>query len=189
MPRPSTIDLLAPALRSRLQELLAMPGVTQQQIADTINQEAGDVVVSKSAVNRYHVAMRKFATKNRQAREVVAAYLAHAGAEGQQQLSEVLVHQLRAVTFDLMIEIQEAQEAAEADDPERIQRIADLLSRVSRSVRETEQAADRSAERRRRLRQEVAEAAAQEASAAAQEAGLSQSTVAAIRERILGVAA
>lgn len=188
MPRQSTIDLLTPELRARLQALLATPGVTQQQIADTINQEAGGVVVSKSAVNRYHVAMRKFATKNRQAREVVEAYLAHAGAEGQQQLSEVLVHQLRTITFDLMIEIQEVQES-EPDDPERIHRIAELLGRVARSVRETEQAADRSAERRRRLRQEVAEAAAAEASAAAQEAGLSAGTVAAIRERILGVAA
>lgn len=183
MPRPSTIDLLSPELRTRLQELLATPGVTQQQVAATINAEAGGTVVSKSAVNRYHVAMKRFAAKNRQAREVAQAYLAHCGPEGQQQLSEVLVHLLRTITFDLMMEMQEIQNQ-DLDDPERIQRIAELLSRLSRSVRETEQAADRSTERRRRLLQE----AAAQAGSAAQEAGISQSTVDTIRERILGLA-
>ena len=190
MPRSSrsSIDLLDPALRNRLQQLLATPGVTQQQVADAINAEAGDRVVSKSAVNRYAVGMKRFAAKNRQARELAEAYLAHCGPEGQQKLSEVLVHQLRTITFDLMIEVQELQES-DLHDPERIQKIAELISRVSRSVKETEMAADRSAERRRKIAAEVAEAAAAEAASAVQEAGLSDDTVAAIRERILGVAA
>lgn len=188
MPRASRIDLLAPDLRERLQTLLATPGITHQQVADAINEQAGQVVVSKSGVNRYAVGMRRFAERNRQARELVTAYLAHVGPEGQEEMSQVMVHQLRTIIYDLMLEIQTLQEG-EAEDPERIRRIAELVSRVSRSLRETEAAADRSAERRRQVRAEVAAAAAAEATAAAKEAGLSRETVDAIKERILGVAA
>lgn len=187
MPRASSIDRLAPALKARLQKLLDTPGITQQQIADAINEEAGQSVISKSGVNRYSMGMRRFAERNRQARELVTAYLEHVGQEGQEEMSQVMVHQLRTIIYDLMLGIQTLQEG-EAEDPELIRRIAEMVSRVSRSLRETEAAADRSVERRRKLREDVAAAAAVEAATAAKEAGMSQETVDAIKARILGVA-
>ena len=193
MPRPSTVDLLSPELRTRFYELLKDPNVTQQQVADEINAALGERRLSKSAVNRRAVSMRRFAERNAQARELAREYLNVVGQEGQQEFSEVIVHQLRDVIYDLMLEIQELQQSPPAEDPdahaERVTKIAELITRASRSVRETETAADRSAERRRKLREEVAAAAAEAATTEARAAGISDDTVAAIKRRILGVAA
>lgn len=181
----SSIDRLTPELRARLHALLDDPAVTQQQVAAAVNEAAGATVVSKSAVNRYAVQMKRFAERNRQARELAAAYLERAGADGQQKMSEVLIHQLRALTFDLMLRLQDLQEGlGDAPEAEVIGKIADLVMRAGRTIRDTEAATDRSTERRRRLLQE----AAAQAGSAAQEAGISQSTVDTIRERILGLA-
>ncbi len=193
MARASSIDRLAPELRQRLHELLDRPGVTQQQIADALNAEAGETVTSKSAVNRYAVHMRKFAERNRAATQAVKAYLAHCGAEGQQELSEVLVHQLRTIAFDAVAMMQNLHDQAENDDPsdqaETAERMGKLLAQAARSLRDIEMAADRSIERRRKLKAEIAQEAAEAGVAEARAAGISDATIDAIRKRILGVAA
>ena len=192
MARASSIDLLAPELRQRLHELLDQPGVTQQQIADALNAEAGETVTSKSAVNRYAVRMRKFAEANREAQQAVKAYLAHCGAEGQQEMSEVLVHQLRLIAFDavaLMRNLHQAESDDASDQADTAERMGRLLAQAARSLRDIEMAADRSIERRRKLKAEIAEEAAEAGAAEARAAGISDATIDAIRKRILGVAA
>ena len=57
MGQKSSIDKLAPELRSKLIELLQNPSVTQKEIVELINAEAGKNVVSKSSVNRYKLRM------------------------------------------------------------------------------------------------------------------------------------
>ena len=184
MPRPSSIDALSPELRGRLIELLGTPGVTQEQIAQEL-RDAG-ASVSKSSVNRYKKRMDRFAERNRQAREVVSAYLAHSGAEGQQDLSESILHQLRTIAFDFLLRLQDVDTEEEGIDPEQFGK---LLSQASRSARDIEMAADRSMERRRKLREEAIKEAAEAAVKAGKREGLSQDTVSAIREQVLGVAA
>ena len=75
MGQKSAVDKLPEPLRKRLIELLNRPDVTQLEIVDAINAEAGEPLISKSSLNRYAQRMKKFAEKNRQAREVAEAYL------------------------------------------------------------------------------------------------------------------
>lgn len=180
----SSIERLSPELRHRLQELLARPEVTQEQVAATLNAEAGETVVSKSAVNRYAVRMREIADRNRQAREIAEMYLRQVGPEGQNALGEVILHQVRALAFDFMMELR----ALDMGDPQSAPKVAALIGQVARATRDMESAATTSAERRRKIAAEATEQAAVEATAACKEAGLSQETVDAIKARILGVA-
>ena len=185
----SGIDRLTPELRARLHALLEDPAVTQRQVVEAVNEAAGAPVVSKSSVGRYALQMKRFAERNRQARELAAAYLERAGADGQQKMSEVLIHQLRALTFDLMLRLQDLQEGmGDAPEAEVIGQIADLVMRAGRTIRDTEAATDRSTERRRRLRQETAKEAAAAAGQEAKRQGLSPEMIETIRQRILGVA-
>lgn len=179
----SSIDRLDPELRSTLIELLNDPNVTQQEIADTINDAAGEKVVSKSAVNRYALKMRQFTERNRQARELADAYLEKYGEEKQNQLGKVINHQLRLVVFDLMLNLQELQDG---DPEERIPALANLINKVARGVRDLEQAAHTNAERERKIKQEVA-AAAEDVAKTAKTAGVSPETVSFIKNRILGI--
>ena len=81
MGQKSSIDRLAPELRSRLIELLQNPAVTQKEVVDTINAEAGENVVSRSGVNRYKLRMDRFAAKTREAREVADIYIEKYGKD------------------------------------------------------------------------------------------------------------
>jgi len=75
MGQKSSIDRLPENLRTKLIELLQNPAVTQKEIVELINAEAGENVVSRSSVNRYKLRMDKFAAKTREAREVADAYI------------------------------------------------------------------------------------------------------------------
>jgi DNA-binding transcriptional regulator WhiA len=65
MGQKSAVDRLPEKLRNKLLEMLHNPAVTQEEIADAINGEAGEPLVSRSSVNRYARRIKKFAEKNR----------------------------------------------------------------------------------------------------------------------------
>ena len=52
MGQKSCVDRLSPELREKLLELLNNPAVTQAQIVDAINAEAGEPLISKSSLKR-----------------------------------------------------------------------------------------------------------------------------------------
>ena len=112
MGQKSCVDRLFPELREKLLELLNNPAVTQAQIVDAINAEAGEPLISKSSLNRYAQRMKKFAEKNRQAREVADAYLEKYGSDTRNKLGKVVNEQIRLVAFDLIIETYKASGAA-----------------------------------------------------------------------------
>lgn len=187
MGQRSRLERLPQHLRDRLHELLADPHVTQQEIADALNAEAGEPVTSQSAVSRYAQTMERFAAENRQATMIVQAWVRQVGAEGQQDLGEAIVHQLRHHIFDLQVRIQEYRESADRD-PEATERIAELLHRAARTVSSAELAAARSLDSRRRIEERTRAKAAEAAASAATAAGLSDEMVDEIRTRVLGVA-
>jgi DNA-binding transcriptional regulator WhiA len=67
MGQKSSVEKLPKNLREKLLEMLNDPACTQAWIAEAINDEAGEAVLSKSGVNRCAQRMKKFAEKNRQA--------------------------------------------------------------------------------------------------------------------------
>ena len=111
MGQKSAVDKLPEPLRKRLIELLNRPDVTQLEIVDAINAEAGEPLISKSSLNRYALRMKKFAEKNRQAREVAEAYLEKYGSDTRNKLGKVVNEQIRLVAFDLICELEELKES------------------------------------------------------------------------------
>ena len=89
MGQKSSIDRLPENLRSKLIELLQNPAVTQKEVVELINSEAGETVVTKSSVNRYKLRMDRFAAKSRQAREVAESYLEKNCADNRNKLGKV----------------------------------------------------------------------------------------------------
>lgn len=183
MPK-SSIDLLSQELRDRLNALLARPEVTQQEITDAINAAAGETVVSKSAVNRYAVKMKRFGERARQIKEATAAYMEMAGS-GHADVSETIIHQLRIALYDLASAMDSSSDEDE-DGPKEIAQRIQAVTQASRGMRDLESAAKAIDERRRRLKAELA-AAAENIQETARSAGLSDETAKAIGEQVLGV--
>ncbi|MGL4986629.1 MAG: phage protein Gp27 family protein [Treponemataceae bacterium] len=95
MPQKSNIDRLDEELRKKLLKLLKDKNITQAQIADAINEQAGHIVISKSGVNRYKLKMDKFIEKSNQARSVADLYVEKLGSSNSNSMGKVLNEQIR----------------------------------------------------------------------------------------------
>jgi hypothetical protein len=179
----SSVDKLPKPLRDKLLEMLADPACTQAWIVEAINDEAGEDILSKSGVNRYAVRMKKFAEKNRQAREVAEMYLEKYGADTRNKLGKVLNEQIRGVAFDLMWEIEEQQKGG-ALEPEVL---TGILHKLSRSLAELERAEKLNAERAEEIRKAALADAAEVVSREAKAAGLDEAAIGVIKHKILGI--
>jgi hypothetical protein len=184
MGRKSSIERLPDELRARLLKLLNDPNVTQLQIAEIINDEAGEQVVSKSAVNRYAVRMREFQEKNRQAREVAQVYVAQYGSDTQNQLGKLVNEQVRMLVFELLMAIDEIKKSG--DDPEMIESLAFTTSKIAKAIKDLESSSTINMEREEKMRA-ATKKAAEEVESTVRKAGLTDETVEQIKARILGI--
>ena len=183
MGQKSKVDKLPKALRNKLLEMLNDPACTQAWITEAINYEAGENVISKSGVNRYAIRMKKFAEKNRQAREVAEMYLEKCGADTRNKLGKVLNEQIRGVAFDLMWDIEEQQKQGETK-PEVL---TEILHKLSKSLAELERAEKLNAERTKEIRTAALAEAAEVVEKEAKTAGLDAATLGIIKKKILGI--
>jgi hypothetical protein len=183
MGRKSTVDKLPENLRSKLLEMLYNPAITQAEIVDAINNEAGEPLLSKSSMNRYAQKMKRFSEKNRQAKEIADAYLDKYGSDDRQKLGKVINEQMRVAVFDLMSDFDEIRE-----DPEvRGTAAADMLYKISRGIKELEQAEKLNAERTDSIRKAALAEAAEAVEQTAKSNGLTSRTVEKIKKQILGL--
>jgi hypothetical protein len=183
MGQKSAVDKLPEKLRKKLIALLQDPAVTQAAIAEAINYEAGEQLISTSSVNRYAKRMKKFAEKSRQAREVTEAYLAKCGGDNRINLGKVINEQIRLAVYDLMIELEDIKDGGEID----ASGIAELLHKVSRSLNELEKAEKLNAERTEAIRKAALAEAAETVETTAKASGLSAQAVDTIKQKILGL--
>jgi hypothetical protein len=183
MGQKSSVEKLPKNLREKLLEMLNDPACTQAWIAEAINDEAGEAVLSKSGVNRYALRMKKFAEKNRQAREVAEMYLEKCGADTRNKLGKVLNEQIRGVAFDLMWEIEEQQKDGGADN----EALTGILYKLSRSLAELERAEKLNAERTEEIRKAALAEAAEVVEKEAKGAGLTEAAIDTIKRKILGL--
>jgi hypothetical protein len=183
MGKKSAVDKLPKKLRDKLVAMLRDPAVTQAEIVDAINAEAGEPLISKSSMNRYAQKMKRFAEKNRQAKEIADAYIDKYGGENRQTLGKVINEQMRVAIFDLMGEFDEIRE-----DPEmKATEAADMLYKISRGLKELEQAEKLNAERTDRIRKEALAEAAEVVEKEAKSAGLDEAALEIIKRKILGI--
>jgi hypothetical protein len=183
MGQKSAVDKLPKKLRDKLIEMLRNPAVTQAEIVDAINAEAGEPLISKSSMNRYAQKMKRFAEKNRQAKEIADAYIDKYGSENRQTLGKVINEQMRVAIFDLMGEFDEIR----ADSDTKAVEAADMLYKISRGLKELEQAEKLNAERTQHIRQEALADAAEIVEKEAKSAGLDESALDIIKRKILGI--
>lgn len=174
MGQKSSIDRLPENLRSRLIELLQNPAVTQKEVAETINSEAGEKVVSKSGVNRYKLRMDKFAAKTREAREVADAYIEKYGTENRNKLGKVVNEYIKLMVFDLTTELEELRESGGEIKPEDL---ADIIYKVSRAIKELEQAEKLNAQREAEIKAAVQKETAEKVETVCRQKGVSKETM------------
>jgi hypothetical protein len=183
MGQKSAVDRLPEALRNRLIEMLHNSAVTQVEIVDAINGEAGEPLVSKSSLNRYAQRMIIFAEMNRQAIEIADAYLDKYGSDNRVKLGKVVNEQIRLAVFDLIGEIEEVRE----DPKMNALGIAEILSKLSRGLKDLETAEKLNAERTESIRKAALTEAAEAAEQTARADGLTAETVEKIKKHILGL--
>ena len=159
------------------------PAITQMEIVDAINAEAGETLLSRSSMNRYARRMKRFAEKNRQAKEIADAYIDKYGTDNRVKLGKAVNEQLRLAVFDLIGEIEGVR-----DDPEiKTPQIADMLYKQSRGLKELEAAEKLNAERTESIRRAALAEAAEAVEQTAVSNGLTGETVEIIKKRILGL--
>ena len=174
MGQKSSIDKLAPELRSKLIELLQNPSVTQKEIVELINAEAGENVVSKSSVNRYKLRMDKFAAKTREAREVADAYIEKYGTENRNKLGKVVNEYIKLMVFDLTTELEELKDSDGEIKPEDL---ADIIYKVSRAIKELEQAEKLNAQREAEIKAQIQKETAEKVETVCKQKGVSKETM------------
>jgi hypothetical protein len=185
MGQKSAVDRLPEKLRNKLIEMLQNPAVTQAEVADAINEEAGEPLVSTSSVNRYAQRMKKFAEKNRQAKEVADAYIEKFGADNRNKIGKVLNEQIRLAAFDLLGELEDMKE--DKDKKVDIELISGILHRLSKSLFELERAEKLNAERTETIRKATLAEAAEIVETAAEANGLTAKGADKIKKLILGL--
>ena len=183
MGRKSSIDKLTKEQRAMLAEMLNDPACTLAQIAQAVNDNAGERVLSASAMQRYKKRMDGFQTRVLQARSVAEMYLERCGADSRNKLGKVINEQIRLAVFDLMLEIDEIKAKGETSDAA----LADIFLKVSKSLREIEQAEKLNAERTESIRRDTLAEAAEAVEASAKSSGLSAETIGIIKKQILGL--
>jgi hypothetical protein len=184
MGQKSSIDKLAPELRSKLIELLQDPSVTQRQVVELINAEAGENVVSKSGVNRYKLRMDKFAAKTREAREVADAYIEKYGTESRNKLGKVVNEYIKLMVFDLTTELEELKDSDGEIKPEDL---ADIIYKVSRAIKELEQAEKLNAQREAEIKAQIQKETAAKVETVCKQKGVTAETKEAILAEIFSI--
>lgn len=178
----SSIDRLPRELREKLLEMLKNPGITQREITDAINLEAGETVVSKSSVNRYAQRMEEMIERTRQAREVADVYATKIGYDTRNQLGKIINERVRMLAFELSEDMLAFQERGV--EPKAI---AEIIQKVSRALKELEQAEKLNAERTAQIRKEALEQAAEAAEKALKKEGGTKAALLAVRRDIFGL--
>jgi hypothetical protein len=134
-------------------------------------------------MNRYAQRMKRFAEKNRQAKEIADAYIDKYGTDNRVKLGKVVNEQIRLAVFDLIGEIEEIREDPDIKTPQ----IADMLYKLSRGLKELEQAEKLNAERTENIRKAALAEAAEIVEKEAKSAGLDEASLDIIKRKILGI--
>lgn len=184
MGQKSSIDRLPENLRSKLIELLQNPSVTQKEIVELINAEAGENVVSKSSVNRYKLRMDKFAAKTREAREVADAYIEKYGTENRNKLGKVANEYIRLMVFDLITELEDLKDNGGEVKPEDL---SEIIYKVSRAIKELEQADKLNAQREAEIKSEAMKEAAEKVETVCKQKGVSKESMDMILREVFNI--
>jgi hypothetical protein len=183
----SSIDRLPDDIKSRLQELLQDPRVTQLQATAKINEileaEGHDERVTKSSVNRYAVRMEEVGARIRQSRETAEMFISRVGAAPQGQTGLLINEMLRSMAFELTLKLQETD-----IDEENLPGFIDQVKALALAVQRLEQSATINVKLKREIRKQALEDAVKEVEKAGNTKQLKPETLSYIKQVIYGLA-
>lgn len=182
--KPSKVDQLPQAIKTKLDELLRDGKLTQTHILAEINalvEQAGlddDDKLSKSGLNRYATSMQTTGQRIAEARAISEQWVAKLGNKPSGDVSNILIEMVRTLAFEQVLK---ASNEGEPVEPKFIKDLAIGIEKL-------EKAASESTKREKEIRQAFAEQAASEAEQAAIAIGLTQDGANQIKKQILGIA-
>lgn len=135
--------------------------------------------VSRSAVGRYVKSARQALDKYRQAQEVAKVWVDKVEAEPNGDVGRLLPEMLRAVAYQTLATMGESDEPVDAKDVMLLSKALKDIAGATKTGLDTER-------QLRAMRADV-KAAAADVEGQARAAGVSEDTIAQIRQRILGV--
>lgn len=182
--KPSKIDLLPAAIKSKLDELLRDGKMTQAAIVEHVNQLISDAglseneQISKSGINRYSTQMATAGQRIAEARAVSEQWIAQLGDKPTGDVSQILIEMVRTLAFEQVLNQSQSGEAVEPK----------FIKDLATGIEKLEKAASTSHKRAKEIRAEFAMQAAEAAESAAKQAGLTAEGVTLIKNEILGIA-
>lgn len=175
--RRSKVRRLAPEVRKAVERMIREDKHTlREMIAALQAQFPGEELPSKSGLHRYQASFDEVTKRLREQQEIARIFVAEFGEEPDEKAGAMLAQSVMAAVNHVAMKVH-------GDDDVSIEDVRKLTRAASYALETTGRAAKLRADAARTAR----ERAAEDATTAARDAGISETTIATIRERIMGV--
>lgn len=179
MGRRSSIKSLPEPIRELIDAEIRADRMTLDQILESVGESFGDqygddAVPSRAALGRYRKTERERMAEVIQAEDTARVWASELGNRPQSQMGKVLAQLLTTLAW------KSTQQRLDADDVP-----VDEIAKLARAYRAVEEAGQISDKRERELRDEEREAAAEQAETVARSSGMSATSAAELRRKIL----
>lgn len=167
MSRPSTIDRLPPEVRKALDGWIYDPAISQTEATARVNALLAKVApqhptVSRHAVNRHDLSVRKSIEKIRRSREIARLVIADVGSRPSGEIGQMVTEMVKAIIVDVNMFLQDAELDVESL-PGVTRNVRELSLAIERLQRAEKLNEEREAVVRRRTAEELAQKAEAEA--------------------------
>ena len=157
MPLPSSIESLPAEAREAFDGWLQDPAITQKEATQRVNallenMGQGERRLSLQAVNRYDLRRRATAERKRQSRIITEIWADKFGSEPGEQVDQLIIELLRALTFDLAFRLQNGEL-----DHASLPAVIDAADRVTLMVEQLERSSEIAARREREIKRQADE--------------------------------
>ena len=157
MPLPSSIESLPAEAREAFDGWLQDPAITQKEATQRVNallenMGQGERRLSLQAVNRYDLRRRATAERKRQSRIITEIWADKFGSEPGEQVDQLIIELLRALTFDIAFRLQNGEL-----DHESLPAVIDAADRVTLMVEQLERSSEIAARREREIKRQADE--------------------------------
>ncbi|MDE0109920.1 MAG: DUF3486 family protein [Bryobacterales bacterium] len=160
MGRPSSIRRLPPDLREKLEAWLRDKRLTQVEAAALLNEflrERELPKVSRQAVNRYARSMDKVGERMRQSKEMADSWIAKLGEQPSGRVGELVISMMTTLVYEINLKLQDAK-----IDEKSLPGLSRQLRELSLTAQRLQRAAQASADRELKIREEERKLAAEE---------------------------
>ena len=154
---PSSIESLPAEAREAFDGWLQDPAITQKEATQRVNallenMGQGERRLSLQAVNRYDLRRRATAERKRQSRIITEIWADKFGSEPGEQVDQLIIELLRALTFDIAFRLQNGEL-----DHESLPAVIDAADRVTLMVEQLERSSEIAARREREIKRQAEE--------------------------------